>query len=250
MDKEAGKGLSTNDYSNDEKNKLAGIDAGANKYELPAATASTLGGVKQGDNITIGPDGTISAAADGTADWDRIANKPEFKPVATSGSYNDLSNTPSIPSAVSQLTNDSGYQKASDVATAIETLNNLLAAVAKSGSYSDLIGTPNIPNSLSQLLNDAGYQTAVDVAAAIVSAEFLDIVKVSVLPDISVAKTRTIYFLPKAVGETGNIFEEWLVIDGSWELIGTTAIDLSGYWGKDELRELTNAEIDAILALA
>lgn len=62
VDKEAGKGLSANDYTTTEKNKLAGIEAGANAYTLPAATSSTLGGVKQGANITIAADGTISTA--------------------------------------------------------------------------------------------------------------------------------------------------------------------------------------------
>lgn len=43
VDKVEGKGLSTNDYTTPEKNKLAAIEAEANKYVLPAATASALG---------------------------------------------------------------------------------------------------------------------------------------------------------------------------------------------------------------
>lgn len=46
--KETGKGLSTNDYTSEEKAKLAGVAAGANNYVLPAPTASTIGGVKAG----------------------------------------------------------------------------------------------------------------------------------------------------------------------------------------------------------
>ncbi len=46
--KESGKGLSTNDYTTAEKNKLAGL----NNYILQPATANTLGGVKIGSNIT------------------------------------------------------------------------------------------------------------------------------------------------------------------------------------------------------
>ena len=60
VDKIEGKGLSTNDYTTPEKNKLAAIEAEANKYVLPAATASALGGVKIGSNITLADGGTIS----------------------------------------------------------------------------------------------------------------------------------------------------------------------------------------------
>ena len=60
VDKVEGKVLSTNDYTTPEKNKLAAIEAEANKYVLPAATASALGGVKIGSNITLANGGTIS----------------------------------------------------------------------------------------------------------------------------------------------------------------------------------------------
>lgn len=60
VDKIEGKGLSTNDYTTPEKNKLAAIEAEANKYVLPAATANALGGVKIGSNITLADGGTIS----------------------------------------------------------------------------------------------------------------------------------------------------------------------------------------------
>ena len=48
----SGKGLSTNDYTTNEKTKLAGIASGANKYSLPTASSSTLGGVKTTSTVT------------------------------------------------------------------------------------------------------------------------------------------------------------------------------------------------------
>lgn len=59
VDKVEGKGLSTNDYTTAEKQKLAGIEDNANNYTLPKASSSVLGGVKTGSNIT-NTDGTIS----------------------------------------------------------------------------------------------------------------------------------------------------------------------------------------------
>lgn len=57
VDKIDGKGLSTNDYTNDEKNKLAELE----NYTLPIATNETLGGIKVGENLTITEDGVLSA---------------------------------------------------------------------------------------------------------------------------------------------------------------------------------------------
>lgn len=60
VDKVVGKGLSTNDYTTTEKNKLAGIANNANNYSLPTASASVLGGVKVGANLAIS-NGVLSA---------------------------------------------------------------------------------------------------------------------------------------------------------------------------------------------
>ena len=46
VDKVSGKGLSTNDYTTAEKNKLSGIAENANNYSLPMATNLVLGGIK------------------------------------------------------------------------------------------------------------------------------------------------------------------------------------------------------------
>lgn len=45
-----------------------------------------------------------------TYNYSEIQNKPTLSTVATSGSYNDLTNTPTIPSKTSELTNDSGFK--------------------------------------------------------------------------------------------------------------------------------------------
>lgn len=77
--KEDGKGLSTNDYTTAEKEKLAGIEAGANKYTLPTASADTLGGVKVGAGLVISGQGVLSATGGGTADavdWANVQSKP------------------------------------------------------------------------------------------------------------------------------------------------------------------------------
>lgn len=65
----------------------------------------------------------------GAVDWDDVGNKPNFATVATSGSYNDLTDKPVIPEAP-DLT---PYAKTADLST-----------VATSGSYEDLTNKPNL----------------------------------------------------------------------------------------------------------
>jgi precorrin isomerase len=95
--------------------------------------------------------------------------------VATTGQYSDLLGLPTIPTVptvVSAFTNDSGYQTAANVATAIIGKADIssLATVATSGSYTDLINKPTIPTvptNVSAFTNDSTYQTAAQVTAAI-----------------------------------------------------------------------------------
>lgn len=53
VDKVEGKGLSSNDYTAAEKEKLGNIEAGANNYTLPDASGSVKGGVTVGTNIDV-----------------------------------------------------------------------------------------------------------------------------------------------------------------------------------------------------
>ncbi len=74
--KESGKGLSTNDYTTEDKNKLAQLE----NYSLPTASATVKGGIKVGTGLTM--DGEVlSVAGGGTAnsvDWSNITNKPDL----------------------------------------------------------------------------------------------------------------------------------------------------------------------------
>lgn len=132
VQQEAGKGLSTNDYTTAEKSKLSGIATGAqvnviesvkvngsaltvtnkavditvpslNGYAtetwvsdklndilgINASGVSTLAAVLADNDLTTGILSAISAKADSSS----------LATVATSGSYNDLSDKPTIPSA-------------------------------------------------------------------------------------------------------------------------------------------------------
>lgn len=100
VDKVEGKGLSTNDFTTEEKNKLAGIAANANNYIHPSTHAVSM----------------ITGLAT----------------VATSGSYNDLSNKPTIPAAV---TVDSALSSTSTNPVQNKVINDALAGKAPAGNY-------------------------------------------------------------------------------------------------------------------
>lgn len=70
--------------------------------------------------------------------------------VATSGSYADLSNKPSIPTKTSELTNDSDFIDSTDLATALETKQDVIDASNKL-DYDYLTNTPTIPDELVEL---------------------------------------------------------------------------------------------------
>ena len=58
VDKVDGKGLSTNDFTNEEKEKLASLSEQG--YTLPVASSDALGGVKSGADITVDGEGNVS----------------------------------------------------------------------------------------------------------------------------------------------------------------------------------------------
>ena len=178
-------------FTADEKTKLAGIATGANKYTLPTASASVLGGVKIGANITI-TDGVISVAS---LDWANINGKP---------------------TKVSEFTNDSGF-----ITAAVSNLSNYYA---KSATYS---------------------KEEVDNLIGAVKT-----IQIEVVASLPTTGASNIIYLVSNGGTNPNAYDEyvWVASTSKFEKIGTTAIDLSGYWAKTDLVECTNAEIEALFS--
>lgn len=117
----------------------------------------------------------------------------------------------------------------------------------------------NKPTNVSDFINDSGFVTSTvnnlvnyykktdtytqaEVDALISAIVTLDIKAVSVLPTTNISMT-TIYLVPSADPQAQNVKDEYINTDGTsagWELIGSTAIDLTGY--------VTDAELTAALA--
>ena len=153
---QSGKGLSTNDYTTTEKNKLAGIAAGANNYVHPTTHPASM--------IT----GLASVATSG--DYGDLSGKPTIPTVdsaLSSTSTNPVQNKVIQAALAGKVNTESGKGLSSNDYTTTEKnklagiatgANNYthpsthpasmitgLATVATSGNYNDLSGKPVIP---------------------------------------------------------------------------------------------------------
>ena len=116
-----------------------------------------------------------------------------------------------------------------------------------------------ITSALANYATNAGVQTAIAAAlanymtgsevndaitTAVVAASGIKFESVDTLPEPGEA--NVIYLIPN--NSTGNnVKDEYMWIDGKWELLGSTAVNLAEYWSKDELSVMTAEELKAIL---
>ncbi len=168
---ESGKGLSTNDYTTAEKNKLAGIASGANNYSLPTAGANTKGGVKIGAGLTMTGEvlsadvqnlPAASASQAGTmsaADYSKLA---AFGAASTYALKSDITSMYKHKGSVSAVANlPSSGQTAGDVYNVTSTGMNYVWT----GSEWDALGEIFTIDAMTTTEIDAAF-TAAGLAAA------------------------------------------------------------------------------------
>lgn len=236
VDVQEGKGLSTNDYTTAEKNKLAGIAAGANKTVVNNTLTSTsttealaaaqgkalddkitavqesLGGLGYGDMMKAtydaDNDGIVDdaaklggalpstyAKADGTnvktaftaaSTRTNIATGEAFpvilgkiakffsdlKTVAFSGSYNDLTNKPNIPTVTNDLTDalkanyDAAYTHSQAAHAPVGAQANVIEAIKVNGAAQTVTNKAVnivVPTAVAQLTDAADYAKKTDL---------------------------------------------------------------------------------------
>lgn len=115
--------------------------------------------------------------------------------------------------------------------------------------------TVNIPvptdADIQALIEAYDYQTEQDVNDAITEA-LADITGIdfSVVQELPASGEKGVIYLVSNSGSGQNVYTEYIWVDGdpagSYEQIGTTAVDLSGYVQASEMHALTNSEIDEI----
>ena len=124
-----------------------GGSSGGSNYTLPTASNSTLGGVKVGSGLTINTSGVLSA--DVTASTlTAYAKITDLSAVAKTGSYNDLTNKPTIPAAYTLPNATSSTLGGVKVGSNISVSNGTIS-IAKSNVTSALGYTPATTNNAS-----------------------------------------------------------------------------------------------------
>lgn len=124
-----------------------GSGSGGGNYTLPTASSSTLGGVKIGSGLTINTSGVVSADVTSST-LTAYAKTTDLSAVATSGSYNDLSNKPTIPSAYTLPNATSSTLGGVKVGSNISVSDGTIS-LAKSNVTSALGYTPATTNNAS-----------------------------------------------------------------------------------------------------
>lgn len=313
VDKVSGKGLSTNDYTTAEKEKLAGIAAGAevnvqsNWNETNTGSdAYILNKPTKLSQFTNDGDGTEDSAY-ATIDY-VTTNGGKINTVKVNGTalpVTDKAVDVTVPTKLSELTNDDNFvvdasyvhtdnnftttlkNKLNGIATGAEvnvqsdwdvtdttsdayiknkptipTVNDATLTIKRNGVD---VGTftanasqnkeidITVPTNTNQLTNGAGFQNESQVNALIANA-VADITsfEYQIVASLPATGEKGVIYLVSNNGPAPNVYDEYIWISsgssGSFEKIGTTAVDLSGYWSKTELVAITNAEIDAVVA--
>jgi hypothetical protein len=110
--------------------------------------------------------------------------------------------------------------------------------IAYSDNIWDLVRAATSPNLADTLGVDGQYDQhtinevlaeKISLLAAVVAAlRLMSLAVVQTLPTENIS-TTTIYLTPKSPSDDNNVYDEYVYINGDWEKIGDTKLDLSGY---------------------
>lgn len=219
VDKVDGFGLSSNDYTSQEKTKLAGLS----NYTLPTASDTVKGGIKVGTGLTMNGE-VLSATGGGMADsveWDNVLSKPKFATVATSGAYNDLTGRPN------------------------------LATVATSGSYTDLSNKPTIPTvDVTKSYVDTQLATKANASNVYTKAEVDSKVSSVYRVKGSVASYANLPTVDVTIGDVYNVNDTGAnyvatSTTPTWDKLSET-VDLSGYATTAAMNSALGNKVDKV----
>lgn len=91
-------------------------------------------------------------------------------------------------------------------------------------------------------ITDAYTKSATDaaIASAVANAHHLKREIVAKLPEVGSADENTIYMVGTGAGSEDSAYEEYMLINGAFERIGTSDVDLSNYFTKEQVTSAIN----------
>ena len=272
--KQAGKGLSTNDYTTEEKNKLNGIEAGAEANIIESVVVNgvtaTISNKTASVTVSTGTDSLIdSISVNGTVQT--ITNKNVDITVPTKTS--DLTNDDNVVKDATYVHTDNNYTavektKLNEIATGAEV--NAIDTIKVNGTAQTITSKTvdiTVPTNNNQLTNGAGYQTASDVQSIIdgqISSAYKakGSIAFASLPALSSSAEGYVYNITDSFTTTSDFVEgagKAYPAGTNVVIINTTGstykydvlsgiVDLSSYVLTSDLVAYTNSEIDTIFA--
>ncbi len=157
---------------------------------------------KEGLEPKVGPDGVLSWYEPNSAAIDSLGDRLDVV-------ENAIANLQPVSEKVTTLETD-----ISDIKTDVEDLNDTVSAISNN------------------IANNYYTSTVTDekIASAVAAAEHLSRKIVDKIEDIDLTGTsNTIYMVPTGLQEDDNKYEEYMVINGALEQLGTWEVDLSSY---------------------
>lgn len=162
----------------------------------------------------------------------------------------------SIPKNVSELLGAENYALKSAIPTKVESL-------ADAGDYAKKAEIPHsiegmegidayakvtaIPKKVEDLTDGADYikkaELTEEVKSLIGNTKALEFSVVEELP--SSGEKSTIYLVSNSKAEN-DAYDEYIFVNGKFEKIGTTSVDLSDYVKTSDITSITNEEIDTL----
>jgi len=252
VDKADGKGLSTNDYTTTEKNKLSGIATGAevnqNAFSNVKIGTTTIAADSKTDTLTIEAGSNITITPDATNDKVTIAAKDT--------TYED------VTTAIHGLMTAADKTKLNGIAEGATANTGTITGVSVNGTSVATSGVANItsvpasilsgaiPSAVTATTASAGTNTTQIATTAFVKTAVDNALSSAVVYKGSVA---TYSDLPSTGNKTGDMYNvndtgrNYVWNGTSWDDQGQV-IDMTLYVEKTDLVSITNAEIDTIVA--
>lgn len=248
VDKVDGKGLSTNDYTTEEKTKLSGIAAGANKtVTMTGATASAAG-----------KEGSVPAPAAG--DQEKFLRADRTWAVPKDTTYSDASQSAhglmtaedkkkldGIAAGATKVTVDSSLSSTSTnpVQNKVVQAEFLKKAPLASPIFT---GTPKVPTAEAGTNTTQAASTAFVIAAITAAMSGITGIDFQVVEKLPTTGTKGVFYLIANSGSGQNVYDEYIWVNGKFEKLGIREFDLSGYMKTSDMVAITTAEIDAAFA--